>query len=169
MLAVAVAACGSAGTPRPSATVTTSPTASTGSSPAPSPSPASSASGAGSPAVPTSPSPSVGQTDTDWGRIWDAVPPGFPTYPDSKTTDVGGPASGQRVVSASVDEVATWYQSALETAGYSTLGLSGPFEDGSMVLDSVGEPLECHVQVRIGPLGELVLIDILYGADCPFS
>jgi hypothetical protein len=167
-LAVSLAACGSAATPKPSSTAVPDPTASAGSSPAPSASPAPSPSVEASP-MPPSPSPSIGQTDTEWGRIWDAVPPSFPTHPDSTTTEVGHASSDQRVVTGTIDAVTTWYQGALESAGYSTEALSGPFEDGSMVIDSVGEPLECRVQVRIGPLGELVVIDILYGSDCPSS
>ena len=51
--------------------------------PAPSPSPTSVASAEPSPASSNaaSPEPEVGQTDTDWGRIWDAVPADFPIYP----------------------------------------------------------------------------------------
>lgn len=56
----------------------------------------------------------------------------------------------------------------METATYSTEGLSGPLEDGSYVLDSVGDG-GCRIQTTIAPQGGLTLVTVLYGADCPAS
>lgn len=116
-----------------------------------------------------SPAPGGGQTDTEWGRIWDAVPAGFPRYPGSTVADDAAPepASLRTVVpDGDPGAIAEWMQSALETATYSTEGLSGPFEDGSVVLDSVGDG-ECRIQTVIAPLGGMTFVTVLYGAACP--
>jgi len=115
------------------------------------------------------PAATPGQTKTAWGTIWDAVPPGFPRYPGSEPTETGaGPASATLSVPANVSMVATWMQSALERAGYSTEAMSGPFEDGSMVIDSVGPTsAQCRVETKIAPLGGTTVVTVLYGAACP--
>ncbi|MEX1173108.1 MAG: hypothetical protein WEG56_10915, partial [Chloroflexota bacterium] len=109
------------------------------------------------------------QTETDWGTIWDGVPAGFPRFPGSTTADdaTGTPASDIYAVPAGdPDVIAAWLQTAMENATYSTEGLSGPFEDGSFVLDSVGDA-GCRIQTTVAPLGNLVLVTVLYGAECP--
>jgi hypothetical protein len=108
------------------------------------------------------------QTDTEWGRIWDAVPAGFPRYPGATTADAATrEAVSDASVVAGVDpaEVGAWFQGALESATFSTESMS-PLEDGSVVIDSVGDG-DCRIQTRVAPLGEMVLITVLYGADCP--
>jgi hypothetical protein len=113
--------------------------------------------------------PPASQTDTDWGRIWDALPAGFPRYPGGTTAGdaTPGPVSAAYLVpGADALTIADWMQTALETATYSTEALSGPFEDGSYVLDSVGEA-ECRIETRIMPLDEMTLVTVLYGAACP--
>jgi hypothetical protein len=57
-------------------------------------------------------------------------------------------------------------QGALETATFTTEALSGPFEDGSLVLDSVGDA-GCRIQTTIAPLGGMTFVTVLYGAACP--
>ena len=116
-----------------------------------------------------SPAPAVGQTDTAWGRIWDALPSGFPRYPGATPADDAAeePASAiYALPSGDPAEIASWLQTGLETATYSTEALSGPLEDGSYVLDSVGEP-GCRIQTKVAPLGSLILVTVLYGAACP--
>ena len=110
------------------------------------------------------------QTDTEWGRIWDGLPVDFPTFPGASPTETGeGPASAiLDAGDADPREVATFYQSALEIAGFSTLSLSGPREDGGFELESVGETT-CRVRTTITPLGTSTFVTILYGADCPFE
>ncbi len=161
-IAIAVAACGSTA-PSPSA-----PAAATGTAAAP-------ASAEASAPAETAPNgatvpPAEGQTDTDWGRIWDTLPSGFPTYPGAVLSEEAatGPASAVYVVEGGEPaKIATWFQQALETAGYSTDAPSGPMEDGSYVLDSSGEDPACRLSVTIAPLGGTTSLTVLYGAACP--
>jgi hypothetical protein len=131
------------------------------SAPVPGASPATAPSGAPS-GVP------AGVTETDWGQIRDALPPGFPLYPGSTPTQTGGgPASAVLEVPGDVTTVTTWLQGALEGAGFSTLSLSGPFEDGAMEIESVGPTTQCRVRTTIAPLGGSTVVTVLYGAVCP--
>lgn len=110
------------------------------------------------------------QTDTEWGRIWDDVPRGFPTFPGSTIADDTGPdpVSATYAIAGGGDpaQIASWMQAALETATFSTEALSGPLEDGSFVLDSVGEG-DCRIQVAVAPMGGLTFVTVRYGAACP--
>jgi hypothetical protein len=156
--AMSLAAC----TPTPNAASTAAPPSgsSVSEEPAASESPSSASS---------SPSLAVGQTDTDWGRIWDTVPAGFPRFPGSTVADDASPepASARFAVpGGDAQAIATWFQDALETASFDTVGSNGPAEDGSFVIDSVGEG-ECRVQTTIAPLGDTTFITTLYGAGCP--
>jgi hypothetical protein len=110
-----------------------------------------------------------GTTQTAWGTIHDALPPGFPRYPGSTPTETdGGPASAVFDVPADVSTVTTWLQGALEGAGFSTLSLSGPSEDGSMEIESVGPATtQCRVRTTVAPLGGSTIVTVLYGAVCP--
>ncbi|HET7169787.1 MAG TPA: hypothetical protein VFI69_11360 [Candidatus Limnocylindrales bacterium] len=166
-LILAASACGSSAPTTAVATAGTSPA--TPSEPA-SPAASESAAASGSPTGDaTASAAGVDQTDTAWGRIWDAVPAGFPRFPGSVPGgDASGePASGRFVVAGGDPaDVASWMQSALETATYSTEALSGPLEDGSFVLDSVGEGA-CRIETTVAPLGGMTFITIRYGADCP--
>ena len=120
---------------------------------------------------PVSEAPVVTQTDTEWGRIWDALPAGFPVYPDAVETEEAGagePVSATFSSPAAADEIATWLQSRLELATFSTEALSGPLEDGSFVLDSVGDE-GCRIETTVAPAGGLTIITVRYGADCPFE
>ena len=130
------------------------------------------------PAAPESDTPSateeppVTQTDTAWGRIWDAVPDAFPVYPAAVESDEAGggePVSATYSVSgADPAEITTSMQQQLELATYSTEALSGPLEDGSFVIDSVGDA-DCRIETTVKPTGGLTLITVRYGADCPFE
>ena len=109
------------------------------------------------------------QTDTDWGRIWDAVPAGFPRFPGAVPADdaTGEPASARFSVEGGDPlAIAQWMQDALETATFSTEALNGPGEDGGYVIDSAGDGA-CRIQTRIAPLGDMTFVTVLYGADCP--
>jgi hypothetical protein len=153
---VAVAACGSAASSGSSAA--TEPTATIGAS--------------GSPEVTTLPSSSttVSQTDTAWGRIWDTVPTGFPRFPGWSPADDASadPASARYAVSGSdPEEIAGWLQAGMETATFST-DVSGPLEDGSFTLESVGDG-GCRIHTTVAPLGGMTFVTVLYGADCPIQ
>jgi hypothetical protein len=121
-----------------------------------------------SPSAAASTSPAPGVTDTEWGAIWDALPPGFPRYPGSTPTETGGgPASATLDAPADVPTVTTWFQAALERMGFSTFTLSGPAEDGSMEIESVGPTTGCLVRTTVTPLGGPTIVTVFYGANCP--
>lgn len=154
-LAIAVAACSSSGS-TPSSAAPAEPSSPAASAPADSQAPSGSA-------------PAAGQTDTDWGRIWDAVPAAFPRFPGATPADemTGEPASARYTVSGGDPEaVAAWMQGALETATFSTIALNGPAEDGGFVIDFVGDGA-CRIETRIAPLGDLTVVTVRYGAECP--
>jgi hypothetical protein len=169
------AACGSSGP-----TASTSPTSaapSPRSSQAASPSAVPSAAGnadltpvpGGTTAPPVEPSGTPTQTDTAWGRIWDAVPVSFPRLEASFPADsVSGPVSAAFVVGAGPADVTATMKRLLDGEGYRT-DQSGPLEDGSFVLDSTGPWEGCRIQTTVTPQSGTTLMTILYGADCPFE
>ena len=109
------------------------------------------------------------QTDTDWGRIWDTLPKGFPAIPGSTPDDAAaGPASAVLVVQGDAAQtVASSLQTQLGSAGYTTTALGGPLEDGTYTLDMTGPSTGCMLQVAATPTGGLTTVTILYGAACP--
>jgi hypothetical protein len=110
-----------------------------------------------------------GQTDTDWGRIWDAVPADFPRFAGSTAAEEGatGPASATLAVPGDVAQDAAWWMSGqLKDRGYAVDGDSAALEDGSFVLDATHDP-DCRVGVTIAPTGGVTTITVLYGAGCP--
>jgi len=118
---------------------------------------------------PLSAAPRVGQTDTDWGRIWDELPEAFPVYPGAAPADEAATelvSAAFALESADPRTVATWMQTELERAAYRTEALNGPFEDGSFVLELNGST-ECRIEVVVAPLGGLVTVTVRYGAACP--
>ena len=105
-------------------------------------------------------------TVTDWGVILDAVPDDFPRYPGAKDTEADEPVSAALIAEAAADEVAKWYRDALEAAGYATIDLSDPLEDGSRSLDSQTDLPECKVQTTVRPEGGSTMITVLFAAGC---
>ena len=147
---------------------------SSGSSTAATPSPAPTAVAAASVTASGAPSSgsTVSQSDTDWGRIWDSLPAGFPTVPGATPDENagGGPASAVLVIQGTkAKDAAAFLQSQLQTAGYATIGSLDPLEDGSVVLEMTGKPQGCAIQATATPTGDLTTVRILYGADCPFG
>ena len=58
-------------------------------------------------------------TKTDFGRIWDALPPSFPTLPGQQTADPGtGPTSGSFVVNMTAEDAARAMAAALTNLGW---------------------------------------------------
>lgn len=155
-LAILLSACAPAGSPNGS------PPAATG-GPALTPGP-------GLTAVPGGATPSgpPTTTETDWGTIVDRIPEGFPVYPEAVPIEApDGPVSGAFSVGAPSPAITAWYQSALELAGYSTVALAGPLEDGSTVIDSVGPTsTACRIQTTIRPLSGTTMVTILVDAAC---
>jgi len=138
--------------------------------PASAPPPAPSA--AGSPAASTVPSAAaeVGQTDTEWGRIWDTLPSSFPQIPGARPSDeaAGSPVSAAFVIAGDVARlVAAALVTQLATAGLPTAGLGTPLEDGSYTLDATGSTGGCKAQLTIKPMGGETFVTVLYGAACP--
>jgi hypothetical protein len=62
------------------------------------------------------------------GTIWDAVPATFPVYDGAAAAEPDEPASLAYDVDVPAATVTTDLQAELETAGLSTVALSGPFE-----------------------------------------
>lgn len=128
-------------------------------------------------AIPTDPDATPGgtppsQTDTEWGRIWDALPGAFPTYPGASPTETGGgPASAFFDVGAEEPaEVVTFFKTELERAGLSTGSLDGPREDESWEMEASGTFVDtCRVRVTATPMGGTTIVEIMYGSDCPFD
>lgn len=159
-IALVVAACGTG-------TASTAPTESGGASSATSVPPAPSA---GEPSAGASLAPQAGQTDTDWGRIWDTLPSGFPTVNGATPGDetATGPATANLVVDG-VDAkgITNQLETLLKQAGYTTAALSGPLENGGYVLQMNGSAAGCQLQMTAAPTGSLTTLTILYGAGCP--
>lgn len=157
-VALVLGACGST-----IATDAPDPLPTTGMTAAPS-DPATSGESTGAPSA----APLTSQTDTAWGRIWDDLPAGFPVFPTATIADdaTAEPVSGVFAIpDGDPAEVIAWMQAALETATYSTEALSGPFEDGSVTLESVGDG-DCRIETVVAPMGGLSLMTIRYGAAC---
>jgi hypothetical protein len=153
-LALGVAACG-----------TSSATASRVAPPTASLAPAATSSAGAGPGS----TPAIGQTDTDWGRIWDTLPVAFPVYPGAAPAEEAatGPVSATFALEGrDAKTIVIWMQTELERATYSTEALTGPLEDGSFVLGSIGTG-DCRVEVAVAPLGSLTTVTVRYGAACP--
>ena len=113
--------------------------------------------------------PAAGQTATEWGRIWDTLPSGFPTYPGATPAEEAstGPASATFVVSGGVaKDVAAWMSDQLKRDAYGVDAATSPLEDGSYIVGAQQEA-GCRVQITATPTGGLTTITVLYGADCP--
>jgi hypothetical protein len=114
----------------------------------------------------------VGQTDTDWGRIWDTLPAEFPKYPGATPAEEAatGAASATWVVNGNLAKaVIASMRTSLEAAGFSTTEAFGPLEDGAYAIDLRGATDACRVNVTAYPQGSLTTVTILYGAACPHS
>ena len=114
-----------------------------------------------------------GQSETGWGRIWDALPPSFPSVPGAQPTEIvgGEPVSAAFDLPAAAGDaaaVAQTFVGALGAAGWTTT-VDGPLEDGSVVVDGARGGTSCVARVQATPLGGIVVLSVLYGADCPFA
>ena len=112
----------------------------------------------------------AGQTDAEWGRIWDTLPGNFPSIPGARPSEEAatGPASATLVIEGNVARlVGTALVGQLAKDGFPTAGLGTPLEDGSYTLDATGSAPGCKVQLTIKPMGGETFVTILYGAACP--
>jgi hypothetical protein len=113
-----------------------------------------------------------GQADTAWGRIWEGLPPSFPSIPGALPAEPGpDPVSGAFDLPAAAGDPATvagTFVDALGAAGW-TPTVDGPLEDGSFVVDAARGGTACVARVQATPLGGIVRLTVLYGADCPFA
>ena len=112
----------------------------------------------------------AGQTDTEWGRIWDTLPSRFPEIPGARPSEEAatGPASATFVIGGDVSrQVAAALVTLLASAGFPTGGLGTPLENGAYVLEATGPTAGCKLQVTVEPKGGETLVTILYGAACP--
>jgi hypothetical protein len=152
---------GSAGTPSAPATVTASPTAAT--------TPSSSTPSEPPSTAPPSPPQLPTQSTVAWGRIWDALPAGFPRPAGAVPSEIDVAVSGVFDLAGDVSTASGLMQGALEAAGFRTEGVSGPLEDGSVVIDSSGPVAGCRVQTTIVRQGGATMMTVLYGASCQFE
>jgi len=110
------------------------------------------------------------QSDTDWGRIWDALPASFPLPPGATPTETGeGPASARVQVPGGAAATAALMQSSLTGRGFAIDAANGPAEDGGFAIDASRLGTECRTQIRVTPLGDVTVVTVLYGALCPFQ
>ena len=135
--------------------------------------------GAGTPptATPgTEPSPTAatglpGQSESEWGPIWDALPPTLPVPPGAQPTE---PQTGAvsaaylvPVVDGGAQAIAQLYAAAFEDRGLSA-SVDGPLEDGSFTAWA-SNGYGCDTLVTVLPRGEEHLVTVLYGTGCPFA
>jgi hypothetical protein len=124
--------------------------------------------GGASPVVRASVAPPT-TTDTEFGRIYDSLPPSFPTLPGQEPAATGaGPTSGSFAVNLSVADARRIIEVSLVSAGW-TVSVGSPLEDGTVVLDAMRGTAGCKTEVRFAPVSGTVIMSVLYGASCPFS
>jgi hypothetical protein len=123
-------------------------------------------------APPIEPTPVTGDAtviESPWGPIWDAVPPAFLVFAGAQPVEIDEPVSvalDHPAQAASPADIANAYVTDLTIGGWRTV-VSGPIEDGSIVVDAVRDGTACRAQVRATPFGGIVRITVLYGSGCP--
>ena len=109
-------------------------------------------------------------TETEFGEIWDALPPSWPTLPGQSESEVGSDASERLVVKGTPRDLAGLLRTELEAAGW-RVDVGSPLEDGSIVLDATRAPNGCKVHAQFFGSGSTDPDTLLvyYGAKCPFA
>ena len=156
-ISIVVAACGA-----------TSTTQSAGSSTRSASGPTAIPGGAASQAVGPSLTPPT-TTDTEFGKIYDALPPSFPKLLGQEPAETGsGPTSGSFVANMSVADARKIIEVSLIAQGW-TVEVGSPLEDGTVVLEATEGKVGCKTEVRFTPRTGAVIMSVQYGASCPFS
>jgi hypothetical protein len=107
-------------------------------------------------------------TETEFGTIFDSLPPSFPKLLGQEPADTGaGPTSGSFAANMSVDDARKIIEVSLVAQGW-TVAVGSPLEDGTVVLEAKGAA-GCKSEVRFTPRSGTVMMSVLYGAACPFS
>jgi len=108
-------------------------------------------------------------TNTEFGTIFDALPPSFPKLPGEEPVETGaGPTSGSFATNLSVTDARKIIEVSLIAQGW-TVAVGSPLEDGTVVLEATGAKPACKTEVRFSPTSGTVTMSVLYGASCPFS
>jgi hypothetical protein len=108
-------------------------------------------------------------TKTDFGTIFDALPPSFPKLPGEEPATTGsGASSGSFAVNVGASAASAAIKSGLEALGW-TVDVGSPLEDGSVVLEGSRGTSGCKAEVRFTPVSGTVIMTVLYGASCPFN
>jgi hypothetical protein len=107
-------------------------------------------------------------TETEFGTIFDALPPSFPKLLGQEPAETGaGPTSGSFAANMSVADARKIIEVSLVAQGW-TVAVGSPLEDGTVVLEAKGT-VGCKTEVRFTPRSGTVMMSVLYGAACPFS
>jgi hypothetical protein len=107
-------------------------------------------------------------TETEFGTIFDALPPSFPKLLGQEPAETGaGPTSGSFAANMSVGDARKIIEVSLVAQGW-TVTVGSPLEDGTVVLEAKGAA-GCKTEVRFTALSGTVMMSVLYGAACPFS
>jgi hypothetical protein len=108
-------------------------------------------------------------TETEFGTIFDSLPPSFPRLPGQEPVETGaGATSGSFAVNMSVSDARKIIEVSLIDLGW-TVVVGSPLEDGSVVLEASRAPSGCKAEVRFTPASGTVIMSVLYGAACPFN
>jgi hypothetical protein len=109
-------------------------------------------------------------TETEFGLIWDALPPSWPTLPGQSESEVGSDASERLIVKGTPRDLAGQLRTELEAAGW-RVDVGSPLEDGSIVLDATHAPNGCkvHAQFFGSASTDPDTLLVYYGAKCPFA
>jgi hypothetical protein len=108
-------------------------------------------------------------TMTEFGRIFDSLPPSFPRLPGQEPAATGaGPTSGSFAVNLSVADARKIIEVSLIDQGW-TVVVGSPLEDGTVVLEAARAASGCKTEVRFTPMSGTVIMSVLYGATCPFG
>jgi hypothetical protein len=110
-------------------------------------------------------------TETAFGRVWDGVPPSWPTLPGQSESEVGSDASASLVVHGKPEDLARFLRNELVARGW-RVDVGSVLENGSVVVDAIGAAPGCKAQAQFtpnSPGSDDGGVLIYYGAACPFT